>query len=297
MPDGKNESDKAEDTKGGKSLASINVNLAKETDKSVGDVVRALLLPFASSLGNLAGDGLGIASDWVRKKRDSNLEAGMKQVHKKLEEANVPIDRLNDPSEEELHFLINGISLSGDPDIRDLWAGLFAEAVDPKSSTKAERPFVSVLEALSPKDAIFIKYISLLLNFNYWVERNTHLKRDKEIIGKLRNQIENMEMRNNLTALKEGWSNNLFRLGIIEYLPNLNLERFSPLDHFDNSIDHITERLVYLYNELLDGYDKRDEVEPEPNILAHSSETGYRLRIKVTQFGMEFLKACGLYDK
>ena len=132
---------------------SIDASVGKETDAALGDVIRGLLQKPSEAVGDLVADGIGILGDWVRRKRELNAKLGMEEVRRRLDADGVDMKDITPPKEEELHLLMNGMSLADDQNVRDMWAGLFAKALEPNSETVAERPFISVLDSLSPLDA------------------------------------------------------------------------------------------------------------------------------------------------
>jgi len=138
------------------------VSVGKEIDAALGDVVRGLLRRPAEAVGDLVADGIGILGDRVRRKRELNAKLGMEEVRAKLDAADVDMKDITPPMEEELHLLMNGLSLADDENVRDMWAGLFASALKPDAETEAERPYISILESLSPMDAKIIDLLAFI---------------------------------------------------------------------------------------------------------------------------------------
>lgn len=155
------------------------LSIGKEIDRSLAEIITSLLKPGATEVGNLLGDTIGLAADRMRWKRQLNAHIGLGEVRKKLEAANVDMKDITPPKEEELHLLISGLSLSDDENVRDMWAGLFAKALEPNSQVSAERPFISVLQSLSPMDAKVIDFLAFAARTDEDLQRNA-----KKIIPK-----------------------------------------------------------------------------------------------------------------
>lgn len=141
---------------------SLDVRVGKEIDAAIGDLMRGLLKKPFEAVGDLFADGIGILGDRVKQKRELNARLGMEEVRNRLDADGVDMKDITPPKEEELHLLMNGISLADDESVRDMWAGLFAKALEPNSETTAERPFISVLESLSPLDAKVIDLLAFI---------------------------------------------------------------------------------------------------------------------------------------
>jgi hypothetical protein len=140
----------------------LSINLGKETGAAVGEVIRNLLSSPAKEAGDLLADGIGILGDKIRQKRELNAQAGLDSVRKKLDAAGVAIEDVEPPKLEEMHQLVNGLSLVDDTSLRELWAGLFTKALEPQSGITPERPFLSILDSLSPLDAKIIHFIAFV---------------------------------------------------------------------------------------------------------------------------------------
>lgn len=295
---------------------SVKVSVGKEIDKSLGGALTALLMPGATEIGNLIGDGIGMLADIVNAKRKQNAQDGLESVREKLESADIDLKDVTPPKAEELHLLINGLSLADDANVRDLWAGLFAKAIDPSTPITAERAYLSVLQSLSPRDAQLIDLIGFAARLEKEVraERERMMSQrlpkqsraekraaldamDKALVERCSAGIQHMQDaagRHGLAKLKgENWSANLMRQGIIERtpLPGVTLG-FSP-----RSFEDIQRRVVDLdqlarWNatdpeELFSGYGAT------PEMFAHLGSDGF-LEVRFTKFGRDFAVACGL---
>lgn len=297
---------------------SIDVSVGKEIDAALGDVIRGLLLKPAEAVGDLVADGLGILGDRVRRKRELNAKLGMEEVRRRLETDGVDMKDITPPKEEELHLLMNGMSLADDESIRKLWAGLFAKALEPKSETEAERPFISVLGSLSPVDAKIIDLLSFIQRVENQLQaksikfspRDFNNVTDEEKAKAERAQNENLALRK--AAISEiyrkaeeyslsdeaapGWSDNLMRQGVIERTP---IHRFGHLSSFRPTIrdeEELANALVQLDKTVreMEELSKRQASPPERLFSKHAFGPQLNLEVRLTAFGKRFASACGL---
>ncbi|WP_312403758.1 Abi-alpha family protein [Rhizobium sp.] len=296
----------------------IDVSLGKEIDKSLGDILREMLLPGATSLGGLIGDGLGLLHDRVRRKRLQNAELGMRELREKLAVTDVSLDAVTAPEEEELHLLVEGISLAGDPAVRDLWVGLFAEAINPASATTAERPFISVLQSVTPHDAKIIDFLAfahrtdksmkeslqktkLILQGEVTAEikerQDEQRRKNYELRDKAMSDIRDRARDYGFLGLDEkGWADNLIRLGIIQRTavikPHLSTPRMRSVDDHRGMLelaDHLHKRI-----NLLEQAEKRNSVSPSKFVSDKTMSDQVHLEVDFTDFGTRFVAACGL---
>jgi len=211
--------------------------IGEHSDKALADIVKGLLLKPAETTGDLISDTIGILGDRIKSKRQINAQLGLEEVRKKLETNNSDIKDITPPAEEELHLLVNGLSLAGDDIIRDLWAGFFAKAIEPKSSYQAERPFIRILENLSKTDAVIIDFLAYAYDSNSKIQHEVEefrkeisrsdgkyedhlddlLKLRQKSADKFIQVLESKISENNLDQIdNEHWDDNLVRLGLIE---------------------------------------------------------------------------------
>jgi hypothetical protein len=142
-----------------------NIEMGKEIDRSLGEIITALLRPVATELGGILGDSVGLVADRIRQKRLKNTQIGLDEVRKKLNSANVDIDDISPIEEEDLHLIIEGLSLNNDEKVRNLWAGMFAEALNPNNNTIVQRTFISVLQSLSARDVRIVYFMASDIKF------------------------------------------------------------------------------------------------------------------------------------
>lgn len=299
----------------------IDISIGKEIDRSLAEIISALLKPAATEIGSIFGESVGILSDKIRRKRLLNTETGLAEVRKKLEAANIEIETLTPPKEEDIHLLVTGLSLSDDAAVRDLWAGLFAKALEPGSTVTAERAFVSVLQALSPMDAKVIEFLSAVERSDKQIRAISTSFHPNDLrsitpdeaatIARVRDEANNMRttvIRSLLsTAATYGvdklsgseWSDNLVRLGIIERIPSNQPVYFdSPLTW--HSLDQRDlQRLFETFNKKLDRLSKTISHQSSPPgrlFKFQNLANGLQMEVKLTSFGTRLAAACGLLD-
>ncbi|KQW47198.1 MULTISPECIES: Abi-alpha family protein [unclassified Ensifer] len=297
--------------------AQLTINIGKEIDAALGDALRGLFVKPASALGDLASDALGILGDRIKMRRELNLRLGMDEVRRKLEANNVDIDHIASPKEEELHLLVTGMSLAGDADLRDLWAGLFAKVLEPSSDITAERPFLSVLGSLSPLDAKVIDFLAFGMRTDNELRaasKSFMPKDPTKVTPEKRAEIDeirksNAELRDNavrviksraldsgLTAdLGPGWSENLLRQGVIELTPlrqthvgNLRIDKLDERGII-RAFDHLNRQLGNLEQTSKRRVSKPGTLFSKPNFGDQID-----LEVQLTGFGKRFVEACGL---
>lgn len=294
----------------------LNVSIGQGVDAALGNVIRGLLEKPAEEVGNLLSDSIGILSDRVKLKRALNAKLGFEKVRANLEARNVDMKNITPPTEEELHLLVNGLSLSDDENVRDMWAGLFAKALEPDSDVTAERPFISVLQSLSPTDAKIIDFLS----FTTKTERELQNRFVRVMPEDLQNitaeekegmekaQKENMDLRNNAIRSIEhkaeeydlcnpaaGWAENLMRQGVIERTPlqqsNAGALRLRSLD--ERAVLQGFEQLNRKF-EYMDQSAKRKSLAPEKIFLSRGIGSAIQLEVQLSGFGRRLAEACGV---
>ncbi len=301
-----------------KPKVSLDVSIGKEIDAALGDVIRGLLKKPAKEAGNLLAASIGILGDRVKRKRELNAQLAMDEVRKKLDANGIDMKDITPPKEEELHLLLNGMSLTDDANVRDLWAGLFAKALEPNSDVTAERPFISILESLSPMDAKVID----LLAFIQQTERNLKARAkyftpgdyakispdEKEQMDAF--QQENSAMQHEaITAIKDrandygladiespSWADNLMRQGIIERTPIHHRQHTSSFAPRIQDDEDILRAFAELHEKLkgMEQIAERNASPPERLFSQHMFGPRLNLEIQFTEFGKRFSTSCGL---
>jgi hypothetical protein len=303
-----------EEETGGSSLEN---SLGKEIGAALGDIIRGLLKKPAEEAGNLIADGIGILGDRVRRKRENNAQLGMEEVRKKLEADGVDMKDITPPEEEELHLLVNGMSLAGDETVRDMWAGLFAKAIEPDSGIIAERHFISVLESLSPMDAKIIDFLAFTIKTDRDLRRKAQDFRPKDIANITPEEVNKMDALRSTNANLQneaiqsiidkaaeyginslsvgGWSDNLVRQGVIERVPmGPSYRENVRVDSFDRRglatiVNHLNRQVESIHTTAA-----RNSSPPERVIGKAPFGHQVQLEIQFTRFGRRLAEACGL---
>lgn len=311
----------ANDDNGQKPKISVNVAIGKEIDAALGDVIRGLLVKPSTEVGNLLADSIGILGDKVRMKRNTNAQLGLETTREFLEAKDVELKDITPPSEEDLYVVLDGMSVSGDDEIRKLWSGLLAMELDPHEVNRIERPITSAISSLSPADARVIQYAAFVIknelsirndamksagleNERNWTvgdarrlgeERRAMGARLEEFMGEASRMEANFDLEG-ITA-RTDWEDNLVRLGIIQPKPeeyNPSTPRFSGFrgevddGKFDAIVEHLEKRVQEAEGLALQGLEigflfKRDE--QEQRVI---------LGFEFTRFGKKLCNACGL---
>jgi len=299
---------------------SINIGLGKETDAALGDALRQLLLKPTKEAGDLISDSIGLFGDKIKRKRMLNARLGLEGVRKTLEANNVDMKNITPPAEEELHLLLEGMSLSGEERVREMWSGLFAKALEPGSGIKAERQFIAVLQSLSPMDAKIIDFLAFLdktdrdlrhfgnqskasipkdlVNMSSEVKdklqeiQNANLKHREAAILAIENKAEEY----GLKALSDFyWADNLMRLGVIERPSAPIMSRAAPrVRSIGDSGGSELYNYVNQQISSLEKSQKRSSSLPATLFASGSSRDQIKLEVAMTPFGKRLAKACGV---
>lgn len=295
----------------------INISIGKEIDRSLAEVMTALLKPPATEIGGLLGDGIGILSDLVRRKREVNAHLGMAEVRRKLEAADVGLDQITPPDAEDIHLLVTGLSLTDDENLRGMWAGLFAQALHPASDVTAERPYISLLQSLSPTDAKVIHFLVYAETVEAELKasvRQVWPKDMSNITTEEKQQIEAASKRNEglrdeaiiklLDSAKtfgldtlagNRWAENLMRQGIMEH----RVELRRPPNRFSGSLNTERDfvRAFQFFGTRIDFLDRQSALNATlPDVLIKTSPGSLQVNVtmQLTDFGQRFATACGV---
>jgi Abortive infection alpha len=305
----------------------VNTDVGKETDKTVGDILRALLLKPATELGTLIGDGIGILGDKVRALRLKNIELGMQETRKQLEARSLDLKDITPPDEIEFHGVLEGMSTSTDENIRRLWAGLLAISLDPNRSETIERSITTVIDALNAQDARVISFLVFAeLQQKILQERATEFY--PRIIEKARLMSHDPEakeshksLRGELTELQTFFSQRIVRLatkydilftrgdqaGKRDWF--LNLDRLGLIELSGSSISSKVSRIRMHASDVSTARSLETMAEAIQELAKHSvSDSGdvyliedgrwhVSLGVMLTPFGRKFAATCGLFDQ
>jgi hypothetical protein len=297
---------------------SLDVSVGKEIDAAIGDLMRGLLKKPFEAVGDVVADTIGILGDRVKQKREQNARLGIEEVRNRLDADGVDMKDITPPKEEELHLLMNGMSLADDESVRDMWAGLFAKALEPNSETTAERPFISVLESLSPLDAKVIDLLAFIQRTDAELrakEKRFLPKGLKEITPEEKEQLakiqkENAEFQSQAVALIQktaekyglagnnppNWADNLLRQGVIQRTPVHQLERLSTFSPKIRDQRDLAQAISEFHKTLrtMQEMSKRQASSPELLFTQNAGWPQLNLEVQLTAFGQRLASACGL---
>jgi hypothetical protein len=296
----------------------VSINIGKEIDAALGEIIRGLLRRPAEESGNLIADGIGILGDRVRRKRERNAYLGIEEVRSKLQTQGVEIEDVTPPEEEELFLLMNGLSLANDQNLRNMWAGLFAKALEPNSGVSVERPFISVLDSLSPMDAKMIDFLSFAEKTQTALAESRETFQPKnynEITEEEKRRLQSVNQANTqraeeanhaiaeraveygiLELTDSAWADNLKRQGLIEstrtkgnsYPKLLQISSLSEREiyrafaHFKKEIADLREASV------------ASSAFPGRPLSSRSSKAMLHFEVRLSKFGRRLAVACGL---
>lgn len=291
-------------------------DISKGIDTALSDALRDLLHEPAKEVGSLFANTIGLAGDWIKRKRAINLQLGGQEARAKLSAAGVKLDEIAAPREEELYLLLNGMSLAGDADLRNMWAGLFAKSLDPNSSVSAERPFISVLESLSPMDVKVIDFITFTTmtdkklqesitklgqndpiksNQEEWKETNADFKTVSDLRNKAVRSIKEKADEYGLTSPDPGCLDNLLRQGVLVRRP---LPKRSPsISSLRlNDAHEIAKSIIQIKQQIIDEEEaeKRNSASPEKLFTISRDGDCITMEIELSNFGRRFAEACGV---
>lgn len=287
------------------------LEIGKEIDRTIAEVVGELLRPSAKELGSLFGDSIGLLTDRIRVKRQINAERALQIARQRLDQKGVSLDEIAAPPGEDVHLLLNGMSLNDDDKINDLWAGLFAQAFDPASETIERRSYIKALETFSALDARIVDFMAFfekekstlsqkIRNYSPkdWGNINPEEKKiieesriyNETILSGVQDNLQAKASEYGLTKLPKGWSDNLLRQGIID--PNLQTTSLTSLfRHTVRGIDDLAQTVGKIAQKVDEGDRIRKlEVSPPDTIFFPNSGLVY----KFTKFGTRFVHECGI---
>ncbi|MFU1607566.1 hypothetical protein ACM25O_14445 [Sulfitobacter pontiacus] len=291
---------------------SVDLSVGKEIDAAIGDVIRGLLKRPSEAVGDLFADGIGIFGDRVKRKREINAKLGMEEVRKKLDSEGVDMKDITPPKEEELHLLITGLSLTDDDDVRELWTGLFAKALEPDSDVMVERPFLSVLESLSPTDAKiihFLAYASRELEAvakkekyggpMFWAAHDPEMAAELQRRSKVIEDIEDQVGVLSLPSLEGGnFTDNLLRQGVIE-IPTKSTAYWQGVElgsMEESDLARVLEEINEKVREIEETSSRRSATPGELYRVIRYAGGGadFQFQLQLSSFGRRLATACGI---
>jgi hypothetical protein len=191
--------------------------------------------------------------------------------------------------------------------VRDMWVGLFAKALDPNSDVTAERPFLSILQSLSDADAKIIDLLCFISRKEIELESNLSSVLNAEsnentqtLIAKSRGEmVRIIRLKAEDYALSDledsSWSENLMRQGILE----AKVEQQFPLRrHSFRSTDErgFIHSLKSMSSEITNSLEnaRRSDHKPTSLILVTENDQHIRISVQLSTFGKRLAEACDL---
>ena len=154
-------------------------SLKKSFSEAAGEILTRMLGPAADEIGDIVLERI-VAWRWRKK----NVEQISMKVDKEIELRKIDRDKLLPLSEGEVYRAVDACSLEDEELVQDLWAGLFASAMDPSSSTTASKLFTDILRSIGPQETAF-----LLLIHKMNVLMSRKVERTQGAVSKARSEI------------------------------------------------------------------------------------------------------------
>jgi hypothetical protein len=190
----------------GRLLSSEEAKAVQAGAKAISDVASLVggLGSFLDKVfGPAAREAGGLLADWLRYKRE-NLEAIRRGVDAKLDKRGRQGELRHLPVKYGVPIL-EAAALEDDPLLRDMWAGLIANALDPAKRFIPRKVFTQVLREMEPLDA---SILNLLASANWGVLRE--VPGGGYTVARLCAELERDETEMKLSLL------NMYRLGLLK---------------------------------------------------------------------------------
>lgn len=297
----------------------MNVNAkipGGEIDKAAAELVTTALNIPAKEASGLLGDVVGVIADRLKVFRYENRIACILGARNRLAAKGIQLEDAKRISEGNVYDLLDGMGSAENENIRKLWSGLLANAMDPKHETNAERPHTETLRNLTKNDVLILEFLAAFVRFENWemTERNAlpqhstldneekkkrikasiqvfreKVEEKREVLQSLFNDLGIDEIQKDTAALL-----NLRRLGLIESVSERDFGNHLYLS--DEKMHYVVEAI----NEL------REEQKKSRRILAANDDGQHRvassnsnsiiIHIRLGRFGVHFAGACGLLE-
>lgn len=158
-------------------------NIDDEAENAASEVIRKVTGAAVDGLidlgSNLAG---GLFGDRIREWRTRNMISCAAETARFLREMGVPLEKAKSLKMGQLYGLFEGASICDEPEVRDLYAGLLANSMDPNSSHQPNSDVISVLKQLSPRDTAVLEILRILEEQNLELFRWSSKQRPKKIV-------------------------------------------------------------------------------------------------------------------
>lgn len=293
------------------------INLpGKKIDEAAADILKqALGLPAAEASG-LIGDLIGIAGDRLKIFRYENRVGCLLRTKERLAAKGISLEQAKQISQGEVYDLLEGMGGADNPEIKQMWAGLMANAMDPNQDVSAEKGYIRVLESLSHDDALIIDFLVFCMKVERQIVRfgqdlalaqsrssneegsptddiwrKEHFKKRNELLREVERKYESDCIKKTGVALL-----NLRRLGLVETaqqhtFPAIGVHmRSRDLGNLNSALKQIDDRLGKV-EKITHPLDKNISTIANPK-----SHHGFQLLVQLTSFGKQFATACGMLD-
>ncbi len=121
--------------------------LQKSLSQTAGNLLERMLGPAADELGTYLGDQIRA---W--RFRQKNIEEIAEKTSEEIKRRGLDNNRLKSLPQGDVYRAMDACSLEDDETVQQLWAGLFASAMDPDKSISASKVFVDILRSLGPAE-------------------------------------------------------------------------------------------------------------------------------------------------
>lgn len=291
----------------------------EKLDQAAAELLKTALNLPAIETSNALADVIGIFGDRIKVYRAERRVTILHAAHGRLAEKGLSLDQTKPMLEGQVYDMIEGMGSAHTEELADMWAGLMANAMDPSMRVSADKTFTSVLQSLSPNDA-------RLINFMAAVEKQTALehKIHQEIIREYSSSMTEEE-RCELTRRREKLEKemlpkklelislykvmsiediqtnkltlrNLARLDLIESneVRQLPLHQTVARRREDQELLKVISELKKQINAMQGEYATKSFGSKK---IASLREHQFLMYGRLTEFGREFVAACGLWDE
>jgi hypothetical protein len=235
---------------------------AKEVGKSLGNVVRAALLPVSGVVWTIDQ-----AAEWVSK-----------AVAERMEQKRITKDRISSPRPDVLGAVLVGLQVAGsEPELREMFASLLTSSMDSMTVQNSHPAFAEIIRQLTSDEAKILKVIGdsgdypLLDVLVDWDSPNNMVTRNATLLGG-KSQVQYPEMTST-------YIDNICRVGITV------IQRGEPQDNY------LREHYEQLLKSSMIEQAKHPWVVRHPNMKFINQKK----HLRINDFGNLFLTTCVKY--
>lgn len=235
---------------------------AKEVGKTLGNVVRAALLPVSGIVWTIDQ-----AAEWV-----------IKSVTERMEQKRITKDRIISPRPDVLGAVLVGLQTAGsEPKLREMFTRLLTTSMDSMNVQNSHPAFAEIIRQLTPDEAKILKVLGnsgdypLLDVLVDWDSPNNIVIRNATLLGK-KSHVQYPEMTST-------YIDNICRVGITAIM------RGEAQDNY------LREHYEQLLNSSMIENAKHPWIVRHPNMKFINQKK----HLRITDFGNLFLKTCVKY--